>query len=216
MVEVVAIDGPSGSGKSTVARRVAEHLQYLYLDTGAMYRAVALHLKTLEIPCEETRVTDDHVRDIAIDFDWKGHIRLNGLDVSEEIRSPEASRSASDYSKLSAVRRRLTQLQREIGLSRPSVLEGRDIGTVVFPDARHKFFLDATPEERARRRYDELISRTPTMTETYEDIFKQQLIRDHQDASRDLAPLSRADDAVYIDTTGRSIHEVVQAVIKHI
>ena len=216
MVNVIAIDGPSGSGKSTVARRVAAHLGYLYLDTGAMYRAVGLHLLRENVPCGEDMVTDPMLSRLNVDFDETGRVSLNGTDISEDIRTPLASRAASDYSRLSAVRRRLSQLQREIGLSRPSVLEGRDIGTVVFPDADHKFYLDASAEERARRRYVELTEKNPEITESYEDILKQQIERDRQDAGRELAPLKRADDACYIDTTGRTIDEVVQTILEQL
>jgi len=216
MVDVIAIDGPSGSGKSTVARRVAARLGYLYLDTGAMYRAVGLHLLTEHVPCEENAVTDAMLSQLNVDFDEGGRVLLNGTDMSTDIRTTAAARAASDYSRLSAVRRRLTQLQREIGLSRPSVLEGRDIGTVVFPDADYKFYLDASAEERARRRHAEMISKNPELCETYADILKQQMERDRQDAGRKLAPLRQADDACYIDTTGRTIDEVVQTILEHL
>lgn len=216
MVQVIAIDGPSGSGKSTVARLIADRLDYLYLDTGAMYRAVGLEMLRKNIPCDNNQVTTNRLASLSIDFDDRGRILLNGEDVSDAIRTPAASRAASDYSRLANVRSYLSSLQRQIGLTRPSVLEGRDIGTVVFPDADHKFFLNATPEERARRRHRQLLEKSPDMTETYEEILKSQFMRDKQDAGRELAPLKCAADAISIDTTGRTIDEVVEAILQHL
>ncbi len=216
MVQVIAIDGPSGSGKSTVARLIADRLDYLYLDTGAMYRAVGLEMLRKGIPCDNELVTADRLASLSINFDDNGRIQLNGADVSEEIRTPAASRAASDYSRLANVRAYLTRLQRQIGSSRPAVLEGRDIGTVVFPDADHKFFLNATPEERARRRHLQLIQTNPDIAVTYEEILRDQLMRDKQDAGRELAPLMCAKDAISIDTTGRTIDEVVEAILQHL
>ncbi|NOZ13670.1 MAG: (d)CMP kinase [Acidobacteria bacterium] len=213
MVAVIAIDGPSGSGKSTVAKLVAEKLGWFYLNTGAMYRAVGISLAGRNIPCSEQAVSDSVLESIDVDFDAEGHILLNGEDVSDRIQSPEAARYASDYSKLSAVRRRMTALQRKIGLSRPSVVEGRDIGTVVFPDADYKFFIVASPEERARRRYAQLKEKDPETPATLDDILKQQQERDSQDAKRALAPLKQATDAILIDTTEKTIDEVVERIL---
>ncbi len=213
MVAVIAIDGPSGSGKSTVARRVAQKLGWFYLNTGAMYRAVGLYLADRGIPCDETSVTDAVLVPVDVDFDRDGKILLNKTDISDRIPSPEAARYASDYSKLSAVRRLMTALQRKIGLSRPSVVEGRDIGTVVFPDADHKFFIVASPEERARRRFLQLKEKDPNAVITIEDILRNQRERDEQDAKRALAPLKQAEDAILIDTTEKTIDEVVEEIL---
>jgi len=215
-VPVIAIDGPSGSGKSTVARRVAGELDWLYLDTGAMYRAAALFLTRRNIPCNDSAVTDAVLTDLALDFSQDGRILLNGEDVSLAIRLPDMSKAASDYSRLAAVRRRLTQLQRSIGQARPSVLEGRDIGTVVFPDAKYKFFLDATAEERARRRFLEMKEKGLAEGMTESDVLADLLERDRQDSSRTLAPLKQAPDAIRIDTTGMSIDEVVSVILSHL
>ncbi len=213
--DVIAIDGPSGAGKSTVAKLVAEKLGYFYLNTGAMYRAVALYLhKKGKTP--DNVITEEDLKGIELDFDNEGNIYLNGENVAEKILSPEISKLASDFSKLPVVRKVLTEQQRKIGLKKPSVLEGRDIGTVVFPDAKYKFFLDATPEERAKRRYLQLKEKNPDTKINFEEILKQQIERDKQDSSRDIAPLKKADDAVYIDTTGMEIKDVVQKILEFI
>lgn len=213
---VIAIDGPSGSGKSTVARLVADRLGYLYLNTGAMYRAVALYLKVQGVDCRDESVLNSDLENVRVDFDLEGRICLNGADMSDQVLTHEASRLASDYSRLPSVRERLTQLQRAIGCSRPSVLEGRDIGTVVFPDAAHKFFLDATQAERARRRLKQLQEQDPEGSFSLEEILNSQIERDRQDSGRALAPLRQAEDAVYIDTTGKSIEDVVQEILDNL
>ncbi len=213
--EVVAIDGPSGAGKSTVAKLVAGKLGYFYLNTGAMYRAVALYLNRKGKTPDDV-ITEDDLKGIDLDFDNDGNIFLNGENVSEKILSPDISKLASDFSKLPVVRKVLTDQQRKIGLKKPSVLEGRDIGTVVFPDAKYKFFLDATPEERAKRRYLQLKEKNPDLGVSFEEILKQQLERDRQDSSRDIAPLKKADDAIYIDTTGMEIEDVVKKILEFI
>ncbi len=212
---VIAIDGPSGAGKSTIAKLIAKKLGYFYLNTGAMYRAVALYLHRKGIKPED-KITEEDLKGIELDFDKDGNIYLNGENVSEKIITPEISRLASDFSKLKPVRKVLTEQQRRIGSLRPSVLEGRDIGTVVFPDARYKFFLDASPEERARRRYKQLKEKNPDLEISFEEILKQQIERDKQDSSRDIAPLKKADDAIYIDTTGMEIEDVVKKILEFI
>ncbi len=213
--DVIAIDGPSGAGKSTIAKIIAKKLGYFYLNTGAMYRAVALYLhRKGKKPLD--KITEDDLKGIELDFDDEGNIYLNGENVSDKIITPEISRLASDFSKLKVVRKVLTEQQRKIGLSRPSVLEGRDIGTVVFPDAKYKFFLDASPEERARRRYLQLKEKNPDANISFEEILKQQLERDKQDSSRDIAPLKKAEDAIYIDTTGMEIEDVVKKILEYI
>lgn len=213
MVAVIAMDGPSGSGKSTVARLVAEKKSWFYLNTGAMYRAVGLYLAKKGIPCDNTEVTDKVLESVDVNFDEDGRILLNREDVSDRILTPEAARHASDYSKLSAVRRLMTTLQRKIGLSRPSVVEGRDIGTVVFPDADHKFFIVASPKERARRRYLQLKEKDPKTTITIEEVLLQLKERDRQDAGRALAPLKQAKDAILVETTEKTIDEVVEEIL---
>ncbi len=211
--KVVAIDGPSGAGKSTVAKAIAKKLGYFYLNTGAMYRAVALFLKEKGFNPGE-KIPPEIFNSVSLDFDNEGNIYLNGENVSGKILSPEISKLASDFSKYPEVRKFLTEQQRKIGSSRPSVLEGRDIGTVVFPDAEFKFYLDASPEERAKRRYEQLKEKNPDLQISLEEILKQQLERDRQDSSREIAPLKKADDAIYIDTTGMEIEDVIEKILE--
>lgn len=206
---VVAIDGPAGAGKSTVARKVADELGYAYIDTGAMYRSVAwLGVKDCVMDDEATLVKlaeemDFHfVRDGGIQ-----HVMVNGEDITEEIRSPRISNLASPVSAIPGVRRHLSDLQRRLGRYGGVVMEGRDIGTVVFPDAEVKVFLTASAEERARRRWLELQARGVDVR--CELVLQEIEERDLRDSSRDIAPLKPAADAVIIDTDGRSIDEVV-------
>lgn len=216
MVNVIAIDGPSGSGKSTVAKLVAKKKGYVYINTGAMYRAIGLYCYENNIPCENSQITDSILSNIKIDFDLNGNILLNNKNVSEFITTPEVAKLASDYSALPNIRKFLTKLQREIGLKKPSVLEGRDIGTVVFPDSAYKFFIDADPKERAKRRYLQLKDKEPNIKITVEELIEQQKVRDKQDSEREVAPLKKADDAYLIDTTGLTIDEVVEEIIKRL
>ena len=195
---VIAIDGPAGSGKSTVARAVAERLKYVYLDTGAMYRCVALAL---------TEQPERSPADIAdtVDIHLGDGVHLDGRDVTKDIRAPEVSEQASRISTDPAVRDAMTEKQRKL-LSKGSwVVDGRDIGTVVAPDAAVKVYLTATAEERARRRAKELGA-------DVESILKDQIRRDERDIQREHSPLIPARDAVPIDTTGLTIEQVVQQV----
>jgi cytidylate kinase len=207
---IIAIDGPSGAGKSTLARELAKRLGYLQLDTGAMYRAMAwLARETgLDLADETTVRRFCAAADIELQpLNGSSRVFANGREVTNEIRTPEISMLTSRMSALGPVRRAMTQLQRRMGSQGGVVLEGRDIGTVVFPDAELKFFLTASAEERGRRRLLELQAKgdPATLEATIQDV-KQ---RDAQDASRDLAPLKQADDALPIDSTGLSIDEVV-------
>jgi cytidylate kinase len=206
----IAIDGPSGAGKSTVAKFLAKRLGYLYIDTGAMYRAVALKVKERLIDMEDESALCQLASSLSIAFVPEGeetHILCGGENVTEAIRLPEISRLASAISKRKLVREALVQKQRELGRGGGVVLEGRDIGTVVFPDADIKFYLDADVEERGRRRYDELVMKglEVDFKETLEEVMQ----RDHNDMYRVHSPLKKADDAVLIDSTHRSIEEVV-------
>jgi cytidylate kinase len=216
MVNVIAIDGPAGSGKSTVAKIIAEKKGFVYINTGAMYRAIGLYCDSKDIPCNNDAITEKLFENITIDFDLNGNILLNGENISDKITSPKVAKLASDYSALPNVRKYLTKLQREIGLKNPSVLEGRDIGTVVFPDADHKFFIDASPEERAKRRLLQLKEKDNELQITVEELLKQQMERDNQDKNRKVAPLKKAEDAIYIDTTGKNVDEVVEEIIKYL
>ena len=209
---VVTIDGPSGAGKSTISRALARRLDLTYLDTGAMYRAVGLKAKRQGIDLDDTEGLRAMLATLDLRLEPNSHddvrVLLDGEDVSHAIRTPDMAMVASKVSANQAVREKLTTLQREIGLRGRIVAEGRDMGTVVFPDAECKFFLDASAEERARRRQDQL--REKGQEVDYSDILQQIIKRDHDDSSRALAPLRPADDAVIVDSSRMSIDEVVE------
>lgn len=214
---VVTIDGPAGAGKSSVGRALAERLGYLYVDTGAMYRAVAV----LALEGEGDPLNEDLLERICEGLDLQivrrdGEYRLfaNGRDLSVEIRRPEVSTLASAVSARAGVRRRLSYLQRRLGERGGIVLEGRDMGTVVFPDADVKFFLDATPEVRSRRRYHELEAKGERVD--LEEVYQDLIQRDRNDHSRQLSPLKPARDAIIVDSTELGINEVVEIMIKHL
>ena len=211
---VIAIDGPSGAGKSTAARLLAERLGYLYIDTGAMYRAIGWKAKQEQIDTSDEGKLMDLCRRsvVTIKQDNKDpRIYLDGVDVTGEIRTPEMGMMASAVSKSPAVRARLLILQRELGRNGRVVLDGRDIGTVVFPDAEVKFFLDASEEERGRRRYLEL--KAKGMDVDCARITKEIQDRDRQDSERELAPLKKASDALLIDCTALSIDATIEKML---
>jgi len=204
----IAIDGPAGSGKSTVARRIAEKLGYLYIDTGAMYRAVALWALRRGVALSDMHRLEQLANEAAIEFaPDDGKVLLNGEDVSDFIRAPEVGDAASEVSRIPAVRRALVAKQREIGERSSVVMEGRDIGSVVFPDATVKIFLDAQPEVRAERRAAESDLPSELVAEKIRE-------RDRRDQTRAHSPLMQAPDAVYVDTTGMSIQDVEAALLK--
>lgn len=215
----IAIDGPSGAGKSTLARMSAEKFGFIYVDTGAIYRSVGLFtLKNGVSSGDEAGVCPllDRMK-IEMRHDASGVQRmyLNGEDISDEIRLPEVSIYASDVSAIPVVRARLMDMQREMAEKYDVIMDGRDIGTVVLPDATLKIFLTANPEDRARRRYEELTVKG--IGTTYEDTLRDINLRDKNDSSRKTAPLRPAEDAVIIDTTGNSLEksfEIVTSVIK--
>jgi cytidylate kinase len=211
---VVTIDGPAGAGKSTVAKTLARRLGYSLLDTGAIYRSVALIAKQRAIPWDDAARLAEVARDLAIEFKFVGDLNstfVAGEDVSTAIRTPEISQGASQVSAHGPVRAALLELQRRLGSEGGVVVEGRDTGTVVFPHAEAKFFLSATDEERARRRVDEL--RLAGKPVDYEVTLEEIRERDHRDSSRDVAPMMAADDAVVIDSSKMSIDEVVDAMV---
>lgn len=215
MSYAIAIDGPAGAGKSTIARRVAEHLRILYLDTGAMYRAIGYAALSQGIsPRDADAVAAMLAKtDLQIAFiDGAQHVLLNGEDVTGCIRTPEMSRAASDISALPCVRQYLVARQRALSHVQPLVMDGRDIGSYVLPDAPYKFYLTASPDERARRRLEDL-RRTGDQTSTLEAVLADILYRDQQDSTRAMAPLVRAADAVLIDTTHLTIDQVVETML---
>lgn len=212
MGKVIAIDGPSGAGKSTVSRRVAERLGFSFLDTGALYRALALHLVRERLASDSSE--EDLLRALAgADVRYRdGAVYLNGEDVSEAIRTPAAGSAASEFSARRTVRDHLLRIQRDLAASQDVVAEGRDMTTVVFPGAWRKFYLDASTGVRARRRHLQMKAKglEIRMEEALADVED----RDRRDMSREIAPLRRADDAVYIDTTDMSLESVVEAILR--
>ena len=212
---IVAIDGPSGAGKSTVSRNVAEALGYVHVDTGALYRAVALAATRAGVAFDDDGALEKLVAEIDLRLkpSQQGtRVFLGGEDVSKAIRTPEISMGASAVSARAPVRAGLLELQRRLGGAGGSVLEGRDIGTVVFPDAEVKVFLTATEEERARRRYAELT--TQGVATTLEQVLAEIRKRDEADSSRALAPLKQAPDATRLDSTKLSMEAVVEQIVE--
>jgi len=209
---IVAIDGPSGAGKSTVARLLAERLGFQYLDTGALYRAVALYLRRQGLGEDVSDETLTRVlKGLDIGFS-NGRVFINREDVSEAVRSPEIGHYSSVFSARRPVREFLLSIQRTYPEKYDTVVEGRDMGTVVFPEAWIKFFLDASRQERAKRRYLQLVQKGTdvTMEEALQDV--QQ--RDERDSQRDLAPLRRSPDAIYIDSTSMGIEETIKKMLE--
>ena len=209
----IAIDGPSGAGKSTIAKRIAQELAIDYIDTGAMYRAVGLKMLRLGIPMEENEVLLEMLGNTDVDFS-EGKVYLDGEDVSGLIRTQEVSKAASDCSAFASVRRKLVELQQAMGRRKSVIMDGRDIGTVVLRDAEYKFYLTATAEERAMRRYKEL--RGKGSEDTYEKVLEDVNRRDYNDMHREVDPLRQAEDAVLIDSTNMSIDEVVDFIISRV
>lgn len=214
---IIAIDGPSGAGKSTLAKRLAKELRFVYLDTGAMYRALALKVLRQGIDLADDARLEELIAGTAIDLEetnGKLAVLLDGVDVAGEIRTPEVSQMASKVSALRIVRARMLELQREMGRRGSVVAEGRDIGTVIFPDAEVKIFLDASAGERARRRYNELKGAGRAVD--YEETLREIEERDKRDSERDLAPLRKAEDAVMMDSSNDTADDVAAKVLSHI
>jgi cytidylate kinase len=215
----IAIDGPVGAGKTTVARMLAKKLNMTYIDTGAMYRAVALAVAGRGLDCRDEAAVRGVLGGISLEVSHDAAtgaqlIRLDGADVSEAIRAPEISIGASEVSKFRDVRLRMVELQRAIARGSDVVMDGRDIGTYVFPDADIKFFLTASAEMRAARRHAELLAKGAGVS--YEECLKDLKYRDENDSKRELAPLRAADDAIVVDTGGMSADEVAGALCGHV
>ncbi len=202
----IAIDGPGGAGKSTVAKRLAAEYHLDYVDTGAMYRAMGYKMKQAGVAAEEGEALDALLAGTAIDFS-EGRILLDGEDVSGLIRTQEISMAASACSALGAVRRKLVAIQKEMGRSKSVVMDGRDICTNVMPEAEFKFFITASPEERARRRYLELIGKGQEAD--FDRILEEINQRDYNDSHRELDPLRCAEDALLVDTTAMDVDQVI-------
>ena len=212
----IAIDGPAGAGKSTIAKEAAKELGFIYVDTGALYRSIGLHA------CRSKVDKDDREKiialldglDVRLSFNDKGEqiVLLNGEDVSSLIRTPEISMYASAVSAIPEVRAFLLDLQRNMAKTNNVIMDGRDIGTVILPDAKVKIFLSASAEDRARRRYEELIEKGENVT--YEEVLKDAKERDYNDSHRAAAPLKPAEDAIMVDTTGQTKDESVELLIK--
>ncbi|MFU2418502.1 (d)CMP kinase [Peptacetobacter hiranonis] len=210
---IIAVDGPAGAGKSTISKLIAKKLNINYIDTGAMYRAVTYKCLSEGVDVKNEEAVIEVAKRTDIDF-RDNNIYLDSKVVNEEIRTREVSANVSDVAKIKEVRYLMVDVQREIGTRNDVILDGRDIGSYVFPNADYKFFLVATPEERGRRRYKELCEKG--FEGTLEEIIKDIEKRDEIDSNREFAPLKKADDAIEIDTTGLGIDEVVEAVVSKI
>lgn len=212
----VAIDGPAGAGKSTISRAAAKELGYIYIDTGALYRTVGLNAmrKGADVNDSESVVatlTDDLKVELRF-IDGEQRMFLCGEDVSDKIRTPEASSAASKVSAVPEVRKYLFDLQKDLAKNNNCIMDGRDIGTVVLPDAKVKIFLTASPEARAQRRYKELTEKG--MDVNYDDVLADMIKRDYDDSHRAIAPLKQADDAVLADTSDCTLEESIELIIK--
>lgn len=211
---VVAVDGPAGSGKGTITKIVAERLNLTTVDTGAMYRSVALECLNKNIKPTEIEKINEILKDIQIDLkreNGKQKVYLNGQDVTEKIRSKEVDDCVAKFAAIKEIRDKVTPIQRQMGENQNIIMEGRDIGTVVFPNADVKIYLDATAEERARRRV--LQNQEKGIEASYEEVLEKIKERDKRDSTREIAPLKKAEDAIYVDSTNLNIDQVVEEVI---
>lgn len=213
----IAIDGPSGAGKSTAAKAIAKQLNILYLDTGAMYRALALKAFRLGVDPNDKEKVESFLPAVSVDVRYRDGVMelyLDGEEVSGFIREHHISKGASDISKIPAVRLKLVELQRAIAAKNDVVLDGRDITSYVLPNAEYKFYLTASPEVRAKRRYDELTAKGQTVS--YEQILADVIDRDYNDMHRDFAPLVQTADSVLVDSSDMSADEVVELILSYV
>ena len=213
----IAIDGPAGAGKSTVAKKIASTLGITYLDTGAMYRAVALYMLNNDISVLDADAVAKNMVNVSIDIryiDEVQHVFLNGEDVSSQIRQHHVSQAASDVSKHTVVRQKMVQLQQSIASNINVIMDGRDIGSVVLPNAEHKFYLTATAEVRAQRRYDELIEKGQQVD--YDELLADIKKRDYNDTHRENSPLIVSEGAIVVDSSNMNVNEVVEFILSKI
>lgn len=211
----VAVDGPAGAGKSTVSRQAAKQLGYIYVDTGALYRTIGVNALRKGVDTKDKAAVAATLSEVSVDLVFENgeqKVLLFGEDVSTEIRTPAASMAASDVSAVPEVRAYLFDLQRDIAARSNCLMDGRDIGTVVLPDAQVKIFLTASPEERANRRCKELLAKGQQVN--YEDVLAEINERDYNDSHREIAPLKPAEDGVILDTTGLSLEESIASIVK--
>ncbi|NLZ47082.1 MAG: (d)CMP kinase [Clostridiales bacterium] len=209
----IALDGPSGAGKSTIAKAIAKKLEYVYVDTGALYRAIALYMIKINVDVKSEEQVTAHLDNVNVKLkymDGEQRVILNGEDVSDLIRTPEISIGASDVSAISSVRTFLFDLQQDIARKNNIIMDGRDIGTVVLPNANVKIFLTATPEERANRRFKELQEKGDTST--YQEVLDDIIKRDYNDSHREIAPLKMAEDGIEVDSTELSLEQAVEKI----
>lgn len=210
----VAIDGPAGAGKSTIAKACAKELGYIYVDTGAMYRGIALYMVDHKIRPTDIEAVKQALLDVNVTLryeDGKQLLIVNGQDVSDRIRTPEVSAAASLFSAIPEVRKALLDLQHDIAEKNNVLMDGRDIGTVILPQAQVKIYLDASPEIRGKRRYDDLVLKGESVV--LEDIIEDVKQRDYQDMHRETSPLKKADDAIVVDSSYMTIEEVQNKIV---
>ena len=213
MIYNIVVDGPAGSGKSTVAKIIAKKLNITYLDTGSMYRAFTYYALDNNVDHEDMDGVLALLDSIELVLD-KEDVYVNGKDVTKEIRMENIDQNVSNYAAIRPVREKMVQIQREISKGKSVIMDGRDIGSVVLPDAKYKFYLDATPEERAARRYIQNIQRGKEVP--YEDILRDIIRRDEIDTTREVDPLIICDDAIVVDTSDMTIYEVVEFIVSKI
>ena len=210
---IVAIDGPAGSGKSTIAKLIAKKFNFTYIDTGAMYRMITLYLLENNIDFDDLKEIEKVLN--IVNLDMQGDkFYLNNVDVSTKIREKRINENVSKVASIKIVRSNLVDLQRKVSNNKNVILDGRDVGTVIFPNAQVKIFLIASPEERARRRYKEFLEKNTEIT--YDEVLKSIKERDHIDSTRDESPFVKADDAIELDSTNLTIDDVVNFISKEI
>lgn len=213
----VAIDGPAGAGKSSVAKAAAKKLGFIYVDTGALYRSIGVNAMKHGVPTDDSTGVVALLPETHLELryvDGSQRVILNGEDVSEEIRLPEASMAASNVSAMPEVRAFLLDLQRDMAKKNNVIMDGRDIGTVILPDAQYKFFLTASPEVRADRRYKEL--KEKGIDVDYQELLQEIIQRDYNDSHRETAPLKQSDDAILIDSSNMTIEESIDAIVSRV